>query len=107
MNESIEALKEMMDRVILESYKEGYSDATIYYASQEFSPARTEALTGTVKLLQKENKDFRKKLALATKLIKFAQMTSCGSNGQFDRFFEEKYYYYEDDPLVANEQQGG
>ena len=54
----------------------------------KFTLARIEMLSETVVKLQKENKELKKRLSLATNLIKFAKNSPCGSNGEFDRFFE-------------------
>ena len=74
-------------------YEEGWSDCKENYSHQQFSPARTESLLDMVKELQKDNKLFKKKLALATKLLRYAQSTIYGAQGQFDRFFEEGCAY--------------
>lgn len=104
MNEiKIELLK-LVDKLENETYDQGWADCKIHYAQQEFSPARTKALSDTVRDLQKDNKLFKKKLALATKLLRYAQSSPCGSQGQFDRFFDEGYNY--DDlsvPSLVNE----
>ena len=93
MSVSIEKLKSEIDILANESYEEGWADCKENYSHQQFSPARTEALSDTVRDLQKDNKLFKKKLALATKLLRYAQGTICGAQGQFDRFFDEGYNY--------------
>jgi hypothetical protein len=92
-NVDIESVKTLIDRLANEAYENGWDDCKENYSHQQFSPARTDMLTQTVKVLQKENKDFKKRLTLATKLLRYAQKTPCGSQGQFDRFFEEGYNY--------------
>jgi hypothetical protein len=95
MRVNTESVKTMVEGLANKSYEDGWKDCEKHYADQAFSAARTNALTKTVLELQKENKLFKKKLSLATRLIKFAQMTSCGSNGEFDRFFEEGFDFEE------------
>lgn len=91
MNVSIESVKLSIDKIAEEAYEEGYKDATEWYSKQPFSAARTDLLSITVQNIQKDLKDTKRKLALATKLLRYAQTTPCGSQGQFDRFFEEGY----------------
>lgn len=91
MNVSINSVKSAIDKLMEEAYNDGYKDAAKYYADQPFSAARTEALSKTVISVQKDLRIAKKKLSLATKLLRHAQEGPCGQDGQFDRFFQEGY----------------
>lgn len=88
MRDEINSLVEKLEKL---SYDRGYKDAAKYYADQPFSAARTEALSKTVISIQKDLRIAKKKLSLATKLLRHAQEGPCGQDGQFDRFFQERY----------------
>lgn len=104
MKEGICSLVEKLEAL---SYDRGYKDAAKYYADQPFSAARTEALSKTVISVQKDLRIAKKKLSLATKLLKHAQEGPCGQDGQFDRFFQEGYDAgYNDVPTEEMRDQG-
>jgi len=103
MSVSIEQVKLQIDSIANEAYDNGWLDCKYYYSKQDFSAARTEALSITVQGLQKENKQMKSKLAHATRLLRFAQTTPCGANGQFDSFFDDPYPELVVKSLVAND----
>lgn len=91
LNRIISDLNKHITEIKKRSFDDGFEAARTRYATEEFSPARTENLSKTVIRLQSELKYHKKRLSLATKLLRYAQSTECGKNGQFDRFFEEGY----------------
>lgn len=88
MREEINSLVEKLEKL---AYNRGWDDCKEYYAAQPYSAARTDNLSATVKDLQKDLKDVKKRLSLAVKLLRHAQASPCGQDGQFDRFFQERY----------------
>ena len=107
MIECLESMRSEMDLLLERVYEEGYKSCFEYYSKQPFNAARTDLLSEAVEYLQKNLKHAEKKLTLATRLLKYAQSTPCGQQGQFDRFFEEGYDAgYNDVPSEGLQDQG-
>lgn len=79
---SVESIKSQLDKLVNEAYEDGWNDCKENMILQ---------LLNEEKYVQLENKFKLQKsrLNLAIKLLRYAQRTSCGADGQFDRFFEE------------------
>lgn len=82
MSGKAEFIKKLIDELTNESYEEGWNDCKESMTSQQLQEDRYIELESKFKI-QKQ------RLVLAIKLLRYAQRTPCGADGQFDRFFEE------------------
>ena len=78
----IESIKLLINQIADEAYEDGWKDCKENISLQKAHNEDYEVLRKSF-IVQK------RKLNLAIKLLRYAQMTECGKNGQFDRFFQE------------------
>jgi len=93
---SIEHLHDIIDKVIEAAYEEGWKDCKENLSLQPgVNYATYNLLLDTHNQMNRQYLIQKRKLSLAIKLIRYAQMTPCGKDGQFDRFFQEYSEEYE------------
>lgn len=83
MSVSLELVKDQLDKLINETYEEGWNDCKENMTLQLLNEEKYDQLQNKFRIQ-------KSRLNLAIKLLRYAQRTPCGSDGQFDRFFEDE-----------------